>query len=454
MATYTFNLHSFVINHRRTNHPWGGGTDTVKIAIGLKVGDYQYPALYRNMGDLGSTGYEYLVDLAFQNVSIDDLNTPVTFSFVMMNSGHKDESKIEDLMKQGANYLVDQAKNLIPATGFWGLVATGASELAKWLVDELVPIAFADCDGLVASDVYTFRSGDLLQLTHSQPWHGGRSYPGLNSPSGCGGNSNYSVNCAISMTSRNVVFGGIFLQAGNDQVEIFYGDGFDYFNGTRLPDAINRGLRPTQLWSSPDDGGRWGGLFRSGTDEWEIAYGDGYDEFNGARLADTRARGLSPVQIWLTQWGGAARWGGLFRTGSSNYVVHYGDDFDTFANNTIQSETSQGRAPVQIWKIFGDDGAPRWGGLFLPSRGAWKIAWGDAFDYFNGTRRDEMGAMGLHPTQVWTTRQGNDIRWGGLFQAGTPAWEIAYGDPFDGFDHLRSELNGKGLRLSQFWTIG
>jgi hypothetical protein len=456
MATYTFNLHSFVINQRRTNHPWGGGTDTVKISIGLKVGDYQYPALYRNMGDLGSTGYEYLVDLAFQNIEIDDLNAPVTFSFVMMNSGHKDESKVENLMKQGANYLVEKAIGLIPSAGFWGLVASGASELAKWLVDELAAIAFADCDGLVASDVYTFRAGDLLTLTQSQAWHRSRSYPGLNSPSGCGGNSDYSVNCAISMTAQNVVFGGLFSLVGNDQVEIYYGDSYDHFNGTRLPDAIQRGLRPVQLWSSPADGGRWGGLFRSGTDASEWVYGDSYDEFNGPRLADTAARGLAPIQIWLNQWGGAgARWGGLFRTGNTNYAIHYGDDFDTFANQTLQSEVSQGRGPAQVWKIFGDDGTTRWGGLFVPNPAPGPVVWGDSLDYFQGTRLGEMTGAGFHPTQLWTSRQGNDVRWGGLFQAGTPTWEIVYGDPFDAFNNsTRPQLAAKGLQLSQFWTVG
>jgi hypothetical protein len=209
------------------------------------------------------------------------------------------------------------------------------------------------------------------------------------------------------------------------------------------------------LWLSASDGGRWGGLFRSGNDAWEIAYGDGFDEFNGPTLAEVAAKGLGPVQIWLTQWGGAARWGGLFRSGNLNYSIHYGDDFATFSNNTISSEISQGRAPVQIWNIFGDDGAHRWGGLFQPSRGPWEIVWADVFDYFNGTRLNEMSAKGLGPVQVWSTRQGNDTRWGGIFQAGTAAFEIVYGDSFDEFNNSRfPELNAKGFELSQFWTIG
>jgi len=62
MAKYTFDLHSFTINERRTNHPFGGGSDTVKIAIALQVGDYKYPAIYKAAGDLGDTGKEYVQD--------------------------------------------------------------------------------------------------------------------------------------------------------------------------------------------------------------------------------------------------------------------------------------------------------------------------------------------------------------------------------------------------------
>lgn len=196
--SYNFDLRWFQINRRRTNHPWGGGTDTVKISLGLKVGDYQYPALFSDRGDLGDTGIKYGIDFGFRNIRIDDLNAPVQFSFMMMNSGHGNTQIVEDVMKKGADYLVNVAVASIPATGFWGLVASGASAAGAWLVSHVGAIIFANCDGLVASDVYTFSGGDLLNATTSGPLELGREYPGLESPEGCGHNSNYFVDCLIT----------------------------------------------------------------------------------------------------------------------------------------------------------------------------------------------------------------------------------------------------------------
>ena len=345
MPKYTFNLHSFVINHRRTNHLWGGGSDTVKIAVALQVGDFRYPSLYRNIGDLSDTGKEYVVDLAFRDIEIHDYNTPIKFSFVMANSGYGDEAKLADILKKGADYLAGLAVSSIPKTGFWGLVAAGASELAKYLVNELVPIIAADCDGLVASDVFAFRAGDLLTATEQQPWHSIRSYPGTDSPHGCGGNSDYTVGCSIEPTSRDVRFGGLWTTA-NDGFFLAYGDSYDAFTSYTLPQATADGLRPFQIWSTPTDGGRWGGLFRSGNDSWEIAYGDSYDAFND-RLSRNTDKGLLSTQIWVRQWGGSALFGGLFRGGTGGYAVVYGDSYDYFVNTQIPQQKSQGLQPVQ-----------------------------------------------------------------------------------------------------------
>jgi hypothetical protein len=452
MTKYNFNLHSFTINNRRTNHPFGGGTDTVKIAAALQVGDYKYPALYRAAGDLGDTGKEYIQDLAFQDVEINDLNTPIKFSFVITNSGHGDDAKIQAALTEGANYLVGLAANAIPAAGFWGLVVAGGSALVKALVDKLIPIFFSNCDGLVASDVFAFRARDLLTTTDGKVWGSTRDYPGLESPSGCGSNSNYRVNCTITQIARNVHFGGLWTP-GNDAFEIDYGDSWDVFNSTTFPNAAKAGLRPVQIWFSPWDGGRWGGLFQAGSDPSTVEYGDSYDAFN-ERLKQLGSQGQTPANLHIMQNNGGAQYAAAFRTRPGKWEIVYGDGYDTFVKQTIPSLGSKGLSPVQLWRLWGDDGSSTFGGLFREGAGSWSVAWGDSYDTFNNETIAQQQKAGRIPAQVLLGWNGPELRVGALFRQGLGPCSIVYGDAYDYFNNTRSpQLNKQGMRMSQFWTI-
>lgn len=452
MPKYTFNLHSFTINNRRTNHPLGGGTDTVKIAAALQVGDHVYPALYRGAGNLGDTGKEYVQDLAFRDVEIRDPNVPVKFSFVITNSGHQDENQVRDVVTKGANYLVGLAVASIPQTGIWGVVATGASALAKYLIQELASIFDANCDGLVASDAFAFRAGDLLKATRNGPWHSVRDYPGMKSPHGCGGNSNYRVDCSIAQTSQAAKFGGLWTP-GNDGYQVVYGDAWDYFNGHRVPDLAKSDLRPVQVWQMPWSETNWGGLFRSGGDAYMIEYGDSYDYFNNQRVKDAQAQGLGPTYIHIRQWAGDTRYAAVFRSNAGPCQIVYGDSYDHFMNQRIPELGAKGLTPVQVWHLWADDGGSHFGGLFRQDPRPWQLAWGDSYDHFNNVRLKGARAQGMIPTQVLLSWDGPDFRPGALFRKAPGPFSIAWGDDYGYFDGTRiDQTSTQGMRLSQFWA--
>jgi hypothetical protein len=69
-------------------------------------------------------------------------------------------------------------------------------------VKQLLAIVFADCDGVVASNLIPYQKGrDLQAAIQSDPLHKaakGTPFAGSESPAGCGANSYYTVYWSIS----------------------------------------------------------------------------------------------------------------------------------------------------------------------------------------------------------------------------------------------------------------
>jgi hypothetical protein len=196
VALYTFRLDSFRIDHKRTNHPWGGGTDTDYVAIGLKVGDRTFPTQTKAMGDLDTGNYN--VGLAFENVLVADPATSVIFNYQIVNNGHASQTDLDKALTSGAAWLASQGATalgnaLTPGAGsIWGMAASAA---VQWLGG----IVFADCDGPVAIDQIAVRADAVDQATSSGGTYSDtRSYPGTESPPGCGSNSQYSVTWSVT----------------------------------------------------------------------------------------------------------------------------------------------------------------------------------------------------------------------------------------------------------------
>jgi hypothetical protein len=186
VAPVDFALHAFNIVHKRSNAP-AGKSDTVKVSASLRVDDQSYPTLFRDLGDLNDTGW-YGLNLTFPSVTVRR-DSHIALSFLILNSGHGDQTKVKDDMKKATDALVVAAAASIPATGFWGLLATGATALAKLVLDSIVGLFTANCDGPLAADVYQLTGAQVMD----NDWASARGYPGTDSEHGCGGNSYYHV---------------------------------------------------------------------------------------------------------------------------------------------------------------------------------------------------------------------------------------------------------------------
>lgn len=184
-----FVFHAFEILHRRTNHPLGGGTDTVKIMCYLTVGKTVYSGVLHDVGDVGDTGIWYGMNVGFYNIPVLPTDH-ISFSFGMMNAGHKSDAEVEAAMGQ----INDQANKLAiqeaTSGGIWGIVGAAAIEISKWLVDEFESLSTADCDGVLAVDAFSLTGQQVIG-----GWNHVGDYPGIGSNPGCGGNSHYKVAC-------------------------------------------------------------------------------------------------------------------------------------------------------------------------------------------------------------------------------------------------------------------
>ena len=85
------------------------------------------------------------------------------------------------------------------------VVGSALGALAGWLVSSAWGIAFPNCDGPVAAGIRTFNGADLRQWTASAPFAVSENHPGINSPSGCGSNSNYNTDWVVFLTQPQAV---------------------------------------------------------------------------------------------------------------------------------------------------------------------------------------------------------------------------------------------------------
>jgi hypothetical protein len=181
MPSYIFRLDQFQISRTRAVDE-----DTDVVSFALNIGGQMGEPQIRYMGEVDDG--DHLLDMEFDPISIDDSAAEVVFNYQIVNSGHRSQ---QDIQKT----LTDQAHTL--ATSFLGtgnIWAAAATEAINWFAE----ILFADCDGAVAVDQIEVTGSVLDEWTSATEVHREtRSYPGIPSPSGCGGNSRYSVTWSV-----------------------------------------------------------------------------------------------------------------------------------------------------------------------------------------------------------------------------------------------------------------
>jgi hypothetical protein len=121
-----------------------------------------------------------------------------------VNSGYGDEGTIASKLTDAVNKTADdEAVKAASQGSIWGLIEAGALEAAKYLVDGLVGLFTADCDGPLAADVYVFSENDLLHWNAGQINDLTRQYPGMDSAKGCGSKSLYTVNIRLQCVTND-----------------------------------------------------------------------------------------------------------------------------------------------------------------------------------------------------------------------------------------------------------
>jgi hypothetical protein len=177
MTWYMFRLSQVHIRHRRS--PFH---DTDDVTFAVKVGDQAFPPVTRHLGDV-STG-DHAMSLEVGPVEVNDADE-VNVSFLVVNSGYdrSDEAYALTFMNTLSNLAAAVLTDLYKAGAVWQELNTGTKDLNALFT--------AKCDGVVAADKYTMTGTELAREDgHPQA----RDYTQVvDSPVGCGGNSDYTV---------------------------------------------------------------------------------------------------------------------------------------------------------------------------------------------------------------------------------------------------------------------
>ncbi|QVL34003.1 hypothetical protein KIH39_08885 [Telmatocola sphagniphila] len=175
--TYDFTLENFEILRTRSRH-----NDTDHVSFALKVGDKIYPAKVKHMGDLNDGTFK--VGLSFSGVTVPKPDTKIVLTYLVLNSGHK-QDEVSKWLEKGATELLKKGAT---AAGAWG-------EVISYIGNIGIEFLFPNCDGWVAGDHITLTGQKVASYgaSHKET----REYQGLDSPTGCGRNSIYKVTWSV-----------------------------------------------------------------------------------------------------------------------------------------------------------------------------------------------------------------------------------------------------------------
>lgn len=181
--TYNFVLDSCRITNTRSVHE-----DTDYASLGVSVSNAMVGTPQtKSLGNLNNGVHPINLVVGPTPVAADP-NIPVAMAFQIVNSGHTDYSTIVDALSAGTGALID---SYLPGAGS----ATGV------VLKYLGGILTANCDGPVAVDKIVTNGQQLAEWTASGQHSVTTYYPGTDSPTGCGSNSEYYVTWHVERVS-------------------------------------------------------------------------------------------------------------------------------------------------------------------------------------------------------------------------------------------------------------
>lgn len=216
MKLYTFRLESFQINTTRSR-----GEDTDTITFGLQVGAQPFPieSYFAGKVDNGS----HSLNLEFGPVLITEDSTKTAFTYLIYNG---DAGSLSTSLVALGEQLLSESIALTARLGLDPGAAEAGEDVpnlddpfddtSDWskipvigLVVALGELVFPNCDGFVAADGISLNKGQWDQSISSAGGTSFRktmSYPGTNSPAGCGSNSAYTVTWSVT---RETIIGSL-----------------------------------------------------------------------------------------------------------------------------------------------------------------------------------------------------------------------------------------------------
>jgi hypothetical protein len=177
MAKYTFTLDKYEIKKTRSRHEDTNYVTAVLSVNGHPIGNPKT----KFMGNQNNG--TFAVGFSWPDVEAPDGAT-VSLNYLILNSGHKHPDKLEKAL----SLMAQQAVNL-------------ESDVTKWLLQQGITLAFADCDGPItppAGRKIQWSTSDLKTVARGTKFHDKQNEPGNKSPVGCGGNSHYIVHYTVA----------------------------------------------------------------------------------------------------------------------------------------------------------------------------------------------------------------------------------------------------------------
>ncbi|KAJ9608389.1 hypothetical protein H2200_007377 [Cladophialophora chaetospira] len=205
--SYNFSVESIEIKQIRSQE-----SDTIYVSASVTIAGHPPRAVTKRIGDRGKGSFP--LDVVLKDVSLADHEVAV-FSYVIINDGHSKESNVTKVLEQaarklseaGANQVGDAVKEAVGAAVGAGvgavigssvpvigtIVGAALGSLAGSLLGGLFDMVGANCDGPLAAGTYSFTGMQLHDDIHQRDHN-----PGIDSPHGCGANSDYYTTWSVT----------------------------------------------------------------------------------------------------------------------------------------------------------------------------------------------------------------------------------------------------------------
>jgi hypothetical protein len=175
MPKYTFSLDKYDIKDTRSRHEDTNYVTAVLSVNGNTIGEPKT----KFMGNQNNGTFP--VGFRWSDVDVPE-GSSVALLYQILNSGHKDHAALEQALGQMTKAQL-----------------TNDVDWKKWLADQVMHLAFADCDGPIAPPGGRRIEWDSFALKNAgAKFEDKQDEPGNDSPSGCGGNSHYIVHYTVA----------------------------------------------------------------------------------------------------------------------------------------------------------------------------------------------------------------------------------------------------------------